>query len=153
MQAGTQSTRGREFPPSILNQLFGPEQLAAGLYGIAPCRRLLYQGAWNHWHAFAPDRHRSPWLRRHYTDLDDNMVGLSPPESHLMGNEETTIRGDLSAIRFWRVISGLRGVTVGGGRYRRLLRGLKRTQKGKRKIPGAYAMLQEAAKTCYQDPP
>ena len=59
----------------------------------------------------------------------------------MMGNTAPTITSKISAIRYWHVISGYPDFSVGGGRFRHVLKGLRREHKVKRKLPVTFEIL------------
>ena len=69
------------------------------------------------------------------------MIGFRLSESEVMKNTGGAIAWKVAAIRFWHVISGVGDFSKTGGRYRQVLRGLKRGRETARKSPFSYEML------------
>ena len=77
-------------------------------------------------------------LRRQLGDL---LIGFILFEAKAMGNACPSIRGELSGIQFWHVVSGRADFSDGGGRFKQVMKSLKRKHKIKRKRPVTYEML------------
>ena len=110
----------------LLTRTFGADRMGAILSGIAPSTRSRYTTGWKHWQMFMVNQGKSPWIVRADPQWGDNLIDFLMFESEIIGNAAPTISGKVSAIRFLHVIVGYPDFALGGGRYRQVLKALKR---------------------------
>ena len=90
---------------------------------------------------FTTNQNKSPWITRSEPNWGNDLIDFLMFGSKIIGNSAPTIGGKVSAIRFWRIIAGYPDFTLGGGRYRQVLKALKKTHKIRRKLPVNHDML------------
>ena len=105
---------GEEFHRILSTRTFGIDRMYAILSGIAPSTRSRYESGWKHWQLFMTTRNKSPWIIRSGPNWDGNLIDFLMFESKIIGNAAPTIRGEVSAIRFWHVVVGYPGFSIGG---------------------------------------
>ena len=115
-------TRTHEFPPTMMDRVMGQDRLQAVLSGVAPGTRKRYLAAWHQWEQFMKDRLLSPWIWRVGPDWDDRLIDFIMFESKILANAPNIISGEISGIRFWRLLVGIPDFTSGGGRYTQVLK-------------------------------
>lgn len=64
---------------------------------------------------------------------------------------EVTIRGKVSAVRFWHVWSGLGDFAKGGGRYKEVMKSIVKGSKTKRGIPSGLELVDWALRHALMD--
>ena len=116
---------GRFFT-DLVHKTFGTERMHAILSSIAPATRGRYLSAWKHWVIFTHGQNKNPWILRSTFNWDDDLIDFMLFEAKMMGNTAPTISAKISALRFWHLISGYPDFSLGGGRYRFVLKGLRR---------------------------
>ena len=62
-------------------------------------------------------------------------------DAKMVGNAAPTIAGEISDVLFWPVIYGYADFSLGGGRFRKAHKSLKREHKVNRKLPATFEML------------
>ena len=90
---------------------------------------------------FMVNQDKSPRIVRSDPHWHGNLIDFVMFESEIIGNAAPTICGKVSAIRFWHVIVGYPDFALGGGRYRQVLKALRRDHNVQRKLPVNHDML------------
>ena len=130
-----------EFPPSLIKQITGGGELNAMLSGVSPATRKRYLSAWNQWAYIVSMRGRPTWLPKTGPNWDADLVDFTMFETHVAKHTSDTMRAEISAIRFWRIIFGVDYFAQYRGRYHQVLKGLKRDHKAQRKTPFSLDMI------------
>ena len=103
------------FSQVLAHRTFGTDRMGAILSGISPGTRPRYLSAWRHWVGFMRGKGENPWIARSSFNWGDDLIDFMLCEAKMMGNDAPTIAGEISAVRFWRIISGYPDCPLGGG--------------------------------------
>ena len=125
MRCSTKMPSDVEFPPTLFKQIMGGRELHAMLSWAAPSARKRYLTDVNQWAYFASMRNHTTWLVKTRPNWDEDIGDFVMFESHAMNNSGDTTRGNVPAIRFWNIVSGMCDFAKFGRRCRKVLKGIR----------------------------
>ena len=140
-----------EFFPRMMGRVMGQDRMAAVLSGAAPGTRKRYLTAWRHSEQFMKDRHLPPWIWRVSPDWGDHLIDFVMLESKIFPNAPNTISGKISGIRRWHLLEGMPDFALCGGRYRQVLKCVRRNSRVNRQGPVALEILADLSSQQHPD--
>ena len=98
--------------------------------------RVGYKRSWGHWLSFCRGQNQPVRLDSREESWDENLMNFILSEHDVLGLRDSTIRGNFSGIRAFRIISGKNDFATVGARWKLLIKGLARSSKNaNRRLP------------------
>ena len=125
----------RNFFKNQYEYVFGVGKLEDLLSGVSEGTKGTYISAWQQWFQFNSSTPEKRWINEMTPKWDEQIINWILFETRVLGLKAGTMRGKISAVRYWHLLAGLPDFSKWCGRCKQILKSIEKESTAQRNYP------------------